>query len=121
MEVCYVIISILVLLITWYWLKTRGDLPPGPWAPPIIGHLLAIKKEGAIKYVERLRKEYGDIFTIYLGSRPMVYFNKYSIIKDALVNKQEYCGRPVGLYAVEAPFKNRGNTDPRSKQFCPSL
>ena len=40
-----------------------------------------------------LSKKYGDIFSIMVGTRPLVILNSYKLIKEA-TSRQEFSGRP---------------------------
>lgn len=55
----------------------------------------------------QLSKEYGSVFTVYLGSRPVIVLSGYQTVKEALVDKgEEFSGR--GAYPVFFNF-TRGN------------
>ncbi|XP_053282380.1 cytochrome P450 2J6 [Pleuronectes platessa] len=82
-------------------LKSRRpkNYPPGPPALPILGNLLYLSLENPLKDFERLRKKYGDVYSLFLGPKPMVILNGLSAIKEALVTKgTDFAGRPDDLF-----------------------
>ncbi|XP_037529411.1 cytochrome P450 2J6-like [Rhipicephalus sanguineus] len=58
----------------WQVLKRvlRRDLPPGPRGFPLLGYLPFMFKAGHLE-VDSLRKKYGNIFGLHLGSRYVVF------------------------------------------------
>lgn len=71
------------------------NFPPGPPLLPIFGNLLHINLANPLKDFERLAEKYGEIFSLYTGSRPAVFLNSFEVIKEALVTKaQDFSGRP---------------------------
>ncbi|XP_062245745.1 cytochrome P450 2B1-like isoform X2 [Platichthys flesus] len=82
-------------------LKSRRpkNFPPGPPALPVLGNLLHLSLENPLKDFERLRKKYGDAYSLILGPQPMVILNGQSAIKEALVTKgTDFAGRPDDLF-----------------------
>ncbi|OCT75140.1 hypothetical protein XELAEV_18034130mg [Xenopus laevis] len=70
-------------------------LPPGPTPIPLLGTPSFITMDSACKY-PKLQKKYGDIFTIWLLSDPVVVLCGYDVVKDALINHaEEFSGRPL--------------------------
>eukprot|EP00918_Siedleckia_nematoides_P078543 GHVU01171880.1.p1 GENE.GHVU01171880.1~~GHVU01171880.1.p1 ORF type:complete len:506 (-),score=45.24 GHVU01171880.1:261-1778(-) len=81
----------------WY----RSSLPPGPIPLPIVGNLLQVGTNSALVAMSKLRARYGDIFTIYMGSRPSVILTGYHVIKEAFVKQgDKTCGKPRALGAL---------------------
>ncbi|XP_018425904.1 PREDICTED: cytochrome P450 2G1-like [Nanorana parkeri] len=74
-----------VITIVWRTQKTRLRLPPGPTPLPIIGNLLQVSF-ALYKCYLKLSKQYGPIFTVWLGSKPVVALCGYTVIKEALIN-----------------------------------
>ncbi|XP_067391014.1 cytochrome P450 2H2-like [Emydura macquarii macquarii] len=71
-----------------------GKLPPGPHAFPIIGNTLQLNKKNLPQHIDELSEMYGSIFTIYLGSEPVVVLYGYEIVKEALIGLgDEFSGR----------------------------
>ncbi|XP_044932774.1 cytochrome P450 2B11-like isoform X1 [Mustela putorius furo] len=96
------------LLLLWGHPTSRGCLPPGPWPLPFLGNILQIDHQGFLKTFQLLQKKYGEVFTVYLGPRPVVILCGYKAVKEALVDQAEaFSGR--GHIAIIDPFfKGRG-------------
>uniref|UniRef100_A0A5F9D7J2 Cytochrome P450 n=1 Tax=Oryctolagus cuniculus TaxID=9986 RepID=A0A5F9D7J2_RABIT len=83
--------------------KAHGRLPPGPSPLPVLGNLLQMDRKGLLRSFLRLREKYGDVFTVYLGSRPVVVLCGTDAIREALVDQAEaFSGR--GKIAVLDPI-----------------
>ncbi|XP_034390350.1 cytochrome P450 2F2-like [Cyclopterus lumpus] len=97
-------VSIILLLICVVFiiiqLKSRRpkNFPPGPTVLPILGNLLELSLENPLNDFERLRKTYGNVYSIFLGPKPAVVINGMKTIKEALVTKGvDFAGRPQDL------------------------
>ncbi|CAL1272966.1 unnamed protein product [Larinioides sclopetarius] len=88
------IISSLSLLICIYafftfihrvtqWYKSRQRRPPGPIGLPFVGYLPFLGKEPH-KTFWNMRKKYGDIISVYLGSKYTIVLNEYNVAKEVL-------------------------------------
>ncbi|XP_064475951.1 cytochrome P450 2J6-like [Ornithodoros turicata] len=62
---------------------TRKGLPPGPYGLPVVGYLPFLGKD-AHRDMDQLRKQYGNIFGMFLGSRFVVGLCDYPAVKEAL-------------------------------------
>ncbi|KAF5924135.1 hypothetical protein HPG69_018069 [Diceros bicornis minor] len=83
-----------LLLLARGFPKARGHLPPGPHPLPFLGNLLQMDRRGLLKSILRLQESYGDVFTVYLGPRPMVLLCGTEAIREALVGQAEaFSGR----------------------------
>ncbi|XP_060640270.2 cytochrome P450 2G1-like [Anolis sagrei] len=72
----------------------KGRLPPGPTPLPLIGNFLQIKSGETLKSLLKLHKKYGPVFTVYLGSRPVLVLCGHQAVKEALIDKaEEFSGR----------------------------
>ncbi|XP_042352815.1 cytochrome P450 2F2-like [Plectropomus leopardus] len=75
------------------------NFPPGPPILPILGNILHMSLENPLKDFERLRKTYGNVYSLYLGPKPAVVISGMKAMKEALVNKAtDFAGRPQDLY-----------------------
>ncbi|XP_068458853.1 cytochrome P450 2F2-like [Clinocottus analis] len=97
--------SIILLLVSVVFiiiqLKSRRpkNFPPGPPVLPILGNILELSLENPLKDFERLRKTYGNVYSVFLGPKPAVVINGMKTIKEALVTKAvDFAGRPQDLF-----------------------
>ncbi|XP_074855945.1 cytochrome P450 2H1-like isoform X1 [Carettochelys insculpta] len=87
-------VSFLLFFSTWRKRSGKGKLPPGPFAFPLIGNMLQLSRKNLPKHIEELSGTYGPIFTIYLGSEPVVVLYGYEILKETLIDLgEEFSGR----------------------------
>ncbi|XP_058527247.1 cytochrome P450 2C3-like isoform X4 [Ochotona princeps] len=94
--VVLICLSCLVLLFLWKGSHGKGKLPPGPTPIPIIGNLLQINTANISRSMSMLAKEYGPVFTVYLGMKPTVVLHGYEAVKEALIDRaEEFAGRGV--------------------------
>ncbi|XP_077337485.1 cytochrome P450 2G1-like [Lithobates pipiens] len=67
----------------------RGKLPPGPTPLPLLGNILQLHGGDIVTLLGKMREKYGDVFTIYLGSRPVVVVNGYNAVKEVYVDRAD--------------------------------
>lgn len=108
-----VLFGLLIIVITLYLVtrhrSARGKLPypPGPWGFPVVGHLPLLGRN-PLETLKRYRAEYGDVFSIQMGSHPTVVLNGIDVIKSALtVRPDDIAGRPK-LYTANLRSELRG-------------
>ncbi|XP_075116988.1 cytochrome P450 2G1-like [Leptodactylus fuscus] len=74
-----------------FW--SRGKLPPGPTPLPLLGNALDVRGD-IVNRLMKLREKYGDVFTVYLGSRPVVVVTGYKLVREIYVDKgDDYLNR----------------------------
>ncbi|XP_042571285.1 cytochrome P450 2J2-like [Cyprinus carpio] len=84
------------------------NFPPGPLPLPLFGNLLHVNMANPLKDFERFAERYGNIFSLYTGSRPAVFLNSFEVIKEALVMKaQDFSGRPQD-FMINHLSENKG-------------
>ncbi|NXD69555.1 CP2CL protein, partial [Eolophus roseicapillus] len=78
----------------------KGKMPPGPTPLPILGNVLQVKPKNLAKTLQKLSEEYGPVFTVHLGSDPVVVLHGHDAVKEALIDRaDEFAGRghmPIG-------------------------
>ncbi|XP_061093817.1 cytochrome P450 2J2-like [Conger conger] len=92
----FCLIFIAVFLTLTYILKRRSPkkLPPGPWSLPFIGDILRIDATKIHFQLAKFAEQYGDIFTIHLGTR-IVVLNGLKRLKEAFIEHGEnFVDRP---------------------------
>ncbi|XP_078522650.1 cytochrome P450 2J4-like [Lissotriton helveticus] len=76
------------------WLRRR--YPPGPTPLPIIGNLWTLKFVLHHEVLMQLAKTYGNVFTLWLGPKPVVVLNGCQALRDGLIShSEELVGRPT--------------------------
>nr|AUD09089.1 cytochrome P450 family 2 subfamily B [Neotoma albigula] len=97
-----------VLLLVRGYPKARGHLPPGPRPLPLLGNLLQMDRGGFLNSFRRFREKYGDVFTVHLGSRPVVMLYGTEAIREALVDQAEAFSGRATVAVVKPVFKDYG-------------
>ncbi|EHB18321.1 Cytochrome P450 2B19 [Heterocephalus glaber] len=88
--------------------KAHGHLPPGPHPLPYLGNLLQMNRKGLVKSILQLREKYGDVFTVYLGPRPVVMLCGADTIQEALVDQAEAFSGRGPIASMDAVFQGYG-------------
>ena len=87
--------------------RPRG-IPPGPRGIPLLGNLLSLHGQDSKKVFQQLRKQYGDVFSIYFGSQLVIVINGFESIKNAFVRRgDDFSSRPHNFLTDELS-KNLG-------------
>ncbi|KAM9325621.1 cytochrome P450 2G1-like [Gastrophryne carolinensis] len=82
-----------ILNITWArGHRNKGRLPPGPTPLPIVGNILQLNGKEVFKSLNQLSEKYGPVYTIYMGTDPVVVLCSYDVVKEALIDKAEDFG-----------------------------
>ncbi|CAH1254419.1 CYP2J2 [Branchiostoma lanceolatum] len=94
------LVLVSVLLLTFWYLRLKKNLPPGPWGWPVLGHIPALGKNPHLG-LTAMRKRYGDVFHIRMGPKDVVVLCGYEAIHEALVKKgEDFSSRPY-LYIFD--------------------
>ncbi|XP_061892114.1 cytochrome P450 2F2-like [Entelurus aequoreus] len=95
-----VLLLLCVFFIVYNFMCRRPkNFPPGPTIVPVLGNILSLSLENPLQDFERLRKAYGNVYSLYLGRKPAVIVNGVHALKEALVSKAtDFAGRPQDLY-----------------------
>ena len=90
-----VILGILIFCLFRLYAARRSDLPPGPlFRLPIAGNMYAVEPDMR-KFLRKYRKKYGDIYSLYLGTKLVIVIAGYEKIKEAFVkNGKVFDERP---------------------------
>ncbi|XP_034264136.1 cytochrome P450 2C5-like [Pantherophis guttatus] len=92
-----IILFVLFLLIFWAFRfqQARVRLPPGPRPWLFLGNVLQKDIFPLHKTYTKLSKKYGPVFTLWIGTKPLVVICGYEAVKSALVtHSEEFGGRP---------------------------
>ncbi|XP_067665571.1 cytochrome P450 2U1-like [Haliotis asinina] len=89
-----ILVFINAALILWLSTRRPPGLPPGPPLLPFVGNVLSIDADIRITF-SKLRRQYGNIFSVYIFNQPVIVLSGYSAIKEALVkNGDHFSERP---------------------------
>ncbi|XP_028710945.1 cytochrome P450 2A8 [Peromyscus leucopus] len=113
-------LSIMIIMSVWRQRRLLGKMPPGPTPLPFIGNLLELDTEKFRDSLSKIREQYGPVFTIYLGSRPVVVLWGYDAVKEALIDQAEEFGGRGQQAFLNWFFKGYGvllSSGERSKQL----
>ena len=94
-------ITLIVLALSLYLFvfKSKRNLPPGPRRLPIFGNLFNVKQDTMLEDIRKLRQQYGDVFSLSLGSMNMIIINGYDNLKEVFVKRgDEFSRRPNTLH-----------------------
>nr|DBA20624.1 TPA: hypothetical protein GDO54_017384 [Pyxicephalus adspersus] len=67
----------------------RGKLPPGPTPLPLLGNILQLSGGDMVTSLVKMREKYGDVFTVYLGPRPVVVVCGYNAVKEIYIDRAD--------------------------------
>lgn len=96
----WVTVALVVVLIALIWRYTGRPkgLPPGPTCYPFIGNVGLFKPSDAVQANRKLRKQYGDIYTVMFFHKPMITVHGYDNIRELLVkNVDMFLERPITI------------------------
>ncbi|XP_053577585.1 cytochrome P450 2G1-like [Bombina bombina] len=80
-------ISLIILILGFKTAWKTHNLPPGPTPLPVLGNILQIRRGDIVQSLMELSRKYGEVYTIYLGSRPVVVVTGYKTVKEVLVDR----------------------------------
>lgn len=87
-----------ILGIIWRFTGRPKGLPAGPTCYPIIGNVGLFKPSEAVRANRRLRKQYGDIYTIMFFHKPIITVHGYDNIRELMVkNVDMFLDRPITI------------------------
>lgn len=86
MDVLTLIIALFVAFIFYNFHWKRRNLPPGPTPLPIVGNILTLLKYAPGTEAFRMwRRQYGDVYTYWIGEMPVVAVNDYQMMVETFV------------------------------------
>ncbi|XP_062572251.1 cytochrome P450 2B4-like [Saccostrea cucullata] len=108
--IMWVTVVIIVVLVSLMFNLARRpkSLPPGPRGYPIIGNVGLFQPSEAVTAHRRLKKIYGDIYSLMFFYKPMIIVHGYHHIREILVKHGDvFSERPKILPSV-AVAKGKG-------------
>ncbi|XP_004568480.2 cytochrome P450 2K4 [Maylandia zebra] len=85
-----------------------GKEPPGPTPYPIFGNFPQLYLKKTHVTLLELSKQFGSIFTIYLGTKKVVVLVGYNAVKEALVDYAEVFGERDLTPIIDEHFQGHG-------------
>lgn len=90
------ITGLIVIYLVRFYIKVYR-LPRGPFPLPIFGNILLFRgtKVNQFVTIANLEPKYGPVFTVWMGTTPMVFISDLELIKEAFNSRNnEFMGRP---------------------------
>uniref|UniRef100_A0A914UZN0 Uncharacterized protein n=1 Tax=Plectus sambesii TaxID=2011161 RepID=A0A914UZN0_9BILA len=110
MLVAIILATILVVYLvdSFYW--RRRKLPPGPTPLPLIGNMIPIMAAAdPVDQFLKWKKQFGPVYTVWLGPYANVFVTDYDVMHDALVKQGDaYAGRMRNYAIDQVRGGNRG-------------
>ncbi|XP_042314491.1 cytochrome P450 2J6-like [Sceloporus undulatus] len=96
------VLPLLLGLLILQYLKqlwSSRNYPPGPFQLPIIGGIWWMAAGFSHDILTKLAKQYGNIYTFWLGPQPVVILSGYQAVKEGIIDHpDDFNGRPVSAY-----------------------
>ncbi|XP_053166128.1 cytochrome P450 2C25-like [Hemicordylus capensis] len=104
---CTVIFCLLILqFLKLKWMSRQ--FPPGPTPFPLIGNLWCLDLKMNQGTFTKIAKDYGRIFTMWVGHKPMIILNGFHAVKEGLItHSEELAGRPDTPFVADT-MKGKG-------------
>ncbi|XP_041357924.1 cytochrome P450 2U1-like [Gigantopelta aegis] len=101
------VLAVLTLCLWRFSQRPRG-VPPGPWPVlPIIGNFIQVSSDPVSSF-RKMRKKYGDIFSVYFADRLVIVINGLDNLKEAFVkNGDVFSDRPI-LFILDLVTRRKG-------------
>ncbi|KAH0618558.1 hypothetical protein JD844_017891 [Phrynosoma platyrhinos] len=87
LQVLLVFFATFLLIADYMRRRYPKDFPPGPVPLPFLGTLLHIDLKKPHFSVQKLTEKYGNVFSLQLGSIPLVVVNGLQLVKEALIHQ----------------------------------
>ncbi|ODM96155.1 Farnesoate epoxidase [Orchesella cincta] len=95
----YLLLAVAAIYLAIQFLKPKVKLPPGPRGLPVVGNILQMTEKPHLQ-LAAWAKQYGEIYTIQLGSNTGIVLNDQKLIKDVLSNT-DFSFRPdIPLFSM---------------------
>ncbi|XP_074660967.1 cytochrome P450 2J2-like [Tubulanus polymorphus] len=107
----FAILLTAIILSVWYTQdRRRKNYPPGPFAWPVLGNLVAVgrRSRDMYLYIDSLGERYGDVISLYFGKQLVVFLNSYDVIKEAIVHQSDrFSDRPRTMRVWQELYKRK--------------
>ncbi|KAF6718865.1 Cytochrome P450 2J6 [Oryzias melastigma] len=86
-------------IIFQFKLRRPENFPPGPLSLPVLGNLLNLDLKNPLMDFEKMKESYGNVYSLFIGSRPVVVVNGLKAMKEAIMIKAtDFAGRPQNTF-----------------------
>ncbi|XP_069130182.1 cytochrome P450 2E1-like [Argopecten irradians] len=102
------IVVILLVLLVSLSLQWPANVPPGPTGYPIVGCIPFLKNRNILEVFRELRGQYGDVFSLKLGSNLNVVINGSEALKEAFVKHADVFSDRPKSFIQNNVFQNKG-------------
>lgn len=94
-----IILLVFICLMTIIsYARVPGKLPPGPRGAPIVGVMPFMGKKPYLQ-IQAWWRTYGDVYSMYMGSRLMVVINGIDAMKECFIRQGDtFSGRPWNYF-----------------------
>uniref|UniRef100_A0A3B1JWA8 Cytochrome P450 2F2-like n=1 Tax=Astyanax mexicanus TaxID=7994 RepID=A0A3B1JWA8_ASTMX len=94
----FLVWGFICLIFLFIRIQRPKNFPPGPRPVPIFGNLFQLNITNPLKDFERFAEQYGNVYSVYFGGRPVVILTGFKAVKEALVTKAaDFSGRPKNV------------------------
>ncbi|PIA56660.1 hypothetical protein AQUCO_00700787v1 [Aquilegia coerulea] len=93
----YFLLTLFILFILKVFSQRNKNLPPSPFALPILGHIHLFKKP-LNRTLQTLSNRYGPILFLQFGSRPILVISSLSLVEECFTkNDIIFANRPFSI------------------------
>lgn len=82
--------------------------PPGPLCLPALGNTLTIMRKTLVYAFRDWRKDYGDIFSVAIGTKWVIVINGYENLREAFVKRGDSFSERPDIFVVREITKRHG-------------
>lgn len=82
--------------------------PPGPLCLPAVGNTLTIMRKTLVYAFRDWRKDYGDIFSVAIGTKWVIVINGYENLREAFVKRGDSFSERPDIFVVREITKRHG-------------
>ncbi|XP_048362909.1 cytochrome P450 2J2-like [Sphaerodactylus townsendi] len=102
-----VLVCLLILFFVMLF-RSKKSYPPGPFRLPILGGTWRFWFNMSRDNLLQMEKEYGNVFTMWVGPIPMIMLSGFQSVKEGLVNHSEAFADRLVTPLVKALTKEKG-------------
>jgi hypothetical protein len=102
------VLGFLLFSLIWNMSGRRKGLPPGPTCYPIIGNVAVIKSLETVQGHRRLKKTYGDIYSLMIFHKTIIYVHGYDNIRELFLKHGDMFSERPHVFATDVIRRNKG-------------